>query len=177
MRWRTSVLVIVLVGILPPAFFSVLNWRAGDLRLWRMRANMRKLENGRPETFIERKVDRAVAFALGEGASSWKNISDSEKKLLSIGRLSERDFVLFACSDQTAYDRLWKDLAKAAPGAHFSPLGKPGPSFYVFTSLHAIAAVEDLPKLEKVIANFNSIGRSNEAQPAASSDGHDAAFL
>jgi hypothetical protein len=111
------------------AFFSASNWRAGDFRLWRMRVNMRKIDNSRPETFLERKVDHVVAFALGEGASPWKNIFDSEKKLLSIGRLSQRDFTLVACSDQTAYERLWNDLAKAAPGAHFSPRGKPGPPF------------------------------------------------
>jgi hypothetical protein len=165
MRWRTSVCVILLVGIFPLLFFSFSNWRAGDFRLWRMRANIRKLDKSRPETFLERRVDYGVALALGEGTNPWKNISDSEKKLLALGRLSQRDFALAACSDPTAYVRFWKDLANAAPGAHFSPRGEPGPSCYLFTSLHVVAAVEDMPKLERAIAEFNSTEQQNEAQP------------
>ena len=170
MRWRTSV-VILFVGILPLVLSSVSNWRAGDFRLWRMRANVRKLENRRPETSLERKIDRVVALALDEAGDPWKNISESEKKLLAIGRLSQRDFPLAACADQADYEKFWKDLANAAPGAHFSPRGNPGPSFYLFTSLHAIAAVEDMPKLEKLIAEFNSRQQQEEAQPATSGDG------
>jgi len=136
-----------------------------------MRANIRKLDNNRPETFLERKVDHGVALALGEGANPRKNIFDSEKKLLAMGRLSQRDFAIAACSDPTAYERFWKDLANAAPGAHFSPRGKPGPTYYLFTSLHAIATIEDMPKVEKVITEFNSREQQNEAQPAASGDG------
>jgi len=163
--------VVLLVGIFPLVFFSFSDWRAGDLRLWRMRANIRKLDNSRPETFLERKLGHGVGLALSEGANPWKNISDSETKLLAIGRFSQRDFALAACSDPTAYERFWKELANAAPGAHFSPRGRPGPNLFLFTSLHAIAAVEDMPKVEEVIAEFNSREQQNEAQPAASGDG------
>jgi hypothetical protein len=91
MRWRISVLVILLVGLLPLVLLSLSKWSAGDFELWRMRENKTKLHNGRPETFLERKVDHVIAVALGEGANPQKNISDAEKKLLAIGRLSQRD--------------------------------------------------------------------------------------
>jgi hypothetical protein len=167
MRWRLWVLVILLLSACGAV---VLLWqpRAGNLELWRMRVNIRKADPTRPISGVQRKVEGFIGQALGEGTNGLRNALSYEKQLLAAGRLSTGDFPLALRTEPQAYQSLWKELSDAAPGAHFSPQGTAGPTFYVVTNLHVVAAVEDLPRLAKVIAVFNSVAQPGNAQKGLS---------
>jgi hypothetical protein len=173
-KWIPVIAAAVIGAAITLFLFPVL-WeaQAGDHSLWRMRANIRKADTARPESPVRVMVDNYVGRALGEGPNGLENALRYEKELLALGRLSSRDFPLAIPADPAAYQSLWKELGDVAPGAHFSPQGIPGS----ITNLHAVAAVEDMPGLEKAVASFNSNGHQRNAQPAAPGDGNTGFFF
>jgi hypothetical protein len=145
--------------------------RAGDLRLWRMRANIRKTDSTRPMPSLKRRLDDYLSLALGEGTNALENVLDYKDKLLAMGRLCQKDFAMAVPSNPEAYAKFWNELADAAPGAHISQQGTQGLKFFITTNLHLIAAVEDMPKAEKLVAQFNSKAREEGAPLSAPGDG------
>jgi hypothetical protein len=166
MRWKISMIVLV-AGACAQLALVRWNTRRGDLGLWRMRANISKVDTTRPMPPLQHKVDDYISHALGEGTNDLKNVLAYEKKLLAMGRLCQKDFPLSPHSEAKAYDRFWKALSDAAPGAHLFLQGTPGPTIYMTTNVHVIAAVEDMPKVEKLVAQFNSSDPAQVAQQAA----------
>lgn len=156
MRRRVLILVVVAGSICAVTVMLLSGPRVGSYRLWRLRANLRMSDTTVPQSKLESKVGHYVSLVLGEGTNVGKNVSDSRAALLKMGRFCQRDFELAEHSDPVAYQGFWDELSRAVPGASVSQRGKPGPRFYVVTNIHVIAAVEDMPKLEKVVAQFNS---------------------
>jgi hypothetical protein len=166
MRWRICVVIILPLAICALIALLLPSPRTGNFRLWRMRVNVRKGDSTRPMPRLERMLDGYLSRALGESTNTMQNIMDYEKQLLATGRLCQRDFPLLASSDPKAYKKLWDGVCGAtALDAHLLPQGKQGLTGIIWTNLQLIAVAEDMPKVEKLVAQFNSKAREQGGVP------------
>ena len=152
-RSKVAVPLVIVGALCAIGLFSLAPRLRENFHLWRLRANYQRFTGS--QSPFDKKVDRVFSWLTLESPDALKDMSQHRTALVQSGRLCQKEFALRVHADVSSYKPFWEKLAQAAPGAHES-IRSTGPPLWIVTNVQITAYAEDMPKVDRIIAEFNA---------------------